>query len=97
MESHLIPRNVKGEVRYFNIFTPKSLLTMLIGVSAGLIFFFIFKALSFTIVGVVILSIFAGLGFVAGAFKIPYSTAFRDIKKDRWRLRRSGDNKVCKI
>lgn len=81
MATHLIPRNVKGEVRYFNIFTAKSLLTMLIGLAVGIIFFLIFNALTLKAVAWVMLAIFGGIGFLAGAFKVPYSTAFSILKK----------------
>ena len=71
MGTYYIPRNYKGETRLLYIFSIKSLVTTAIGAIIGLLFYFIFSAIGLKIVGVVILAIFAVIGYAVGAFKIP--------------------------
>lgn len=71
MATHYIPRNVKGEGRLLYIFTTKSLITSAIGGTIGFILFYIFSALGIKVVGIILLAIFALLGFGIGTIKIP--------------------------
>ena len=71
MGTYQIPRNYRGETRLLVIFTVKSLITTLAGAGLGAIFFFIFSIVGLKKVGLIILGIFALLGYIIGAFKIP--------------------------
>lgn len=71
MGTYQIPRNYRGETRLLYIFTIKSLITTLAGAGIGAIFWLIFSIIGLAKVGLIILAIFALLGYVAGAFKIP--------------------------
>lgn len=80
MRSYLIPRDVKGETRILTYFTPKSFLFTIVGILIGTVFFFIFKLLTLTITGVVILILFSLISFAVGALKIPETNAFAFFK-----------------
>lgn len=71
MGTYYIPRNYKGETRILYIFSIKSLITTAIGIGIGAIFYFIFKAISLKTVGVILMALFAVIGYVIGAVKIP--------------------------
>ena len=71
MGTYYIPRNYKGETRILYIFSVKSLITTAVGAGVGSVFLFIFNMMGLQMVGVVIMAIFALLGFVFGAVKIP--------------------------
>lgn len=72
MGTYYVPRNVGGETRILMIFTIKSLITTVIGATIGLLMYFIIgEMLKQKIVGVIILAIFALIGYAFGAFKIP--------------------------
>ena len=71
MGTYYIPRNYKGESRILYIFSIKSLITTALGAGIGAIFFFIFSALSLKTVGIAIMAIFAVIGYIIGAVKIP--------------------------
>lgn len=71
MATHYIPRDVKGEGRLLYIFSTKSLITTAIGATIGFILFSIFNSIGIKFVGIVLLAIFALLGFAAGTVKIP--------------------------
>lgn len=104
MQTYEIPRNYKGEGRILFIFSTKALIYSVIGAAIGLIFYFIFNMLGFTIVGLVITVIFAAIGFGIGTFKIPETTAFEVTKKTggeniddvivRWIKFKKNGNKV---
>ena len=81
MGTYQIPRNYRGESRILYIFTIKSLITTAIGAMAGSLFFFIFKAMNMTLIGLIIMAFFALIGFVIGAVKIPTIVAFPITKK----------------
>lgn len=81
MGTYQIPRNYRGESRILYIFTIKSLITTAVGAMAGSLFFFIFKAMNMTLVGLIIMAFFALIGFVIGAVKIPTIVAFPITKK----------------
>lgn len=71
MGTYYIPRNYKGETRLLYIFSIKSLITTAIGAAIGFLFYLIFSMIGIKIVGIIILAIFALLGYVVGALKIP--------------------------
>ena len=81
MGTYNLPRNVKGEGRILFIFSSKSLITTCIGGAVGLVFYFIFKILNLTMVGIVITLIFALIGYTIGMFKIPDTNGFEITRK----------------
>ena len=81
MGTYNLPRNVKGEGRILFIFSSKSLITTCIGGAVGLVFYFIFKILNLTMVGIVITLIFALIGYAIGMFKIPDTNGLEITRK----------------
>lgn len=71
MGTYNIPRNLRGETRILIIFSVKSLITTAIGALIGAIFLFIFSLLGLKIVGIIIMAVFALIGYAMGTFKIP--------------------------
>ena len=76
MQTYEIPRDYRGEGRILYIFSTKGLIYTAVGVAFGLIFYFIFKLVKLTIVGIVIALIFGLIGFCIGTFKMPDSKKF---------------------
>lgn len=81
MGTYYIPRNYRGESRILYIFTVKSLITTAIGAMCGSLFWVIFRSLGMNAVGLIIMAVFAFLGFAFGALKIPTIVAFPITKK----------------
>lgn len=81
MQTYEIPRNYKGEGRILYIFSIKGLIYTCIGAGIGLIFYFIFKMLNFSMVGFIITLVFAVIGFAIGTLKVPESNAFEITRK----------------
>lgn len=81
MQIHEIPRNYKGEGRILYIFSRKGLIFTCIGAGIGLIFFFLFRMIGYTLAGVIITLILGLIGFGIGTFKMPESSAFEITKK----------------
>ena len=81
MGTYYIPRNYRGESRILYIFTVKSLITTAVGAMAGSLFWVIFRAMNMNAVGLIILALFAFIGFAIGALKIPTIVAFPITKK----------------
>lgn len=81
MGTYYIPRNYRGESRILYIFTVKSLITTAVGAMCGSLFFFLFKSLNMTAVGLIIMGIFALIGFAVGALKIPTIVAIPITRK----------------
>lgn len=77
MGTYMIPRNTKGEGRILFIFSTKALIYTVVGGVIGLPFYYIFKALNATTVGIVITAILALIGFIVGTFKIPDSEGLK--------------------
>ena len=71
MGTYYIPRNYKGETRILYIFSIKSLITTAIGAGIGSIFLFLFSALALKNIGIIIMAVFAVMGYIIGAVKIP--------------------------
>ena len=76
MGTYNLPRNVKGEGRILFIFSAKALICTAIGGAIGLVFYLIFSLLSMGIVGIVLIVVFALIGFIIGMFKVPDSNNF---------------------
>ena len=81
MGTYYLPRNVKGEGRILFIFTTKSLIYTVVAAAIGLLFYFLFSALGMTIVGIIIVAIFALIGFLIGTIKMPELGKFEFSKK----------------
>lgn len=81
MGTYYIPRNYKGETRILYIFTVKSLITTAIGALVGSIFFLIFSAMAMKMVGIILMAVFALIGWAVGALKIPTIVAIPITKK----------------
>lgn len=81
MRSYEIPRNVKGEGRILYIFSTKGLIYTAIGAASGAIFYFIFRLIGLTYVGIIITLFFALVGFIIGTLKMPKIEAFEVTKK----------------
>lgn len=71
MGTYYIPRNYKGETRLLYIFSIKSMITTVLGALVGFVFYLIFSMVNLRMVGIVILAIFAVIGYCIGALKIP--------------------------
>lgn len=63
------------------IFTTKGLIYTVISTVIGLVFYSIFKTLNLKTIGVIILIIFALIGFVIGTCKVPEAGAIPVTKK----------------
>ncbi|MGN1269541.1 MAG: PrgI family mobile element protein [Clostridia bacterium] len=81
MGTYNLPRNVKGENRILFIFTTKSLIYTVVAAGIGLLFNFIFSMLNMTLVGIVIVAVFALIGFGIGTIKVPEIAKFEFSKK----------------
>ena len=97
MGTYYIPRNVKGESRILYIFSVKSLITTLIGGAFGFLFFFIFSIAGLTTLGWIFVAIFAVIGFVVGAVKIPTLSGIPLTKKIRRRVYWSNNTPLYEI
>ena len=72
MGSYYIPSNkLKGESRILYIFTGKSLIYTAVGALVGGMFYLIFNAIGMGTIGVIIMAVFALIGFSIATFKIP--------------------------
>ena len=71
MGTYNIPRNLRGETRILIIFSVKSLITTGIGLAIGALFFFIFSLINLKIVGIIMMALFALIGYAIGAVKVP--------------------------
>lgn len=81
MGTYYLPRSVKGEGRILFIFSTKSLITTCVGAVVGLPFYFIFKLIGLTIVGIVVTLIFAAIGYGIGMMKVPDNSGLKLSKK----------------
>ena len=76
-----IPRNVKGEGRILFIFSTKALIYTCIGGGIGLVFWWILDMIGAGTVGIVLIILFALIGFGLGTLKVPNSVAFEITRK----------------
>lgn len=90
MGTYNIPRNTKGEGRLFYIFSTKALIYTVGGILLGALFKWILglfgKAIPsiagvLSIIGIVLIIIFALIGFALGTFKVPHNDRFEITKK----------------
>lgn len=81
MGTYYIPRNYRGESRILYIFSVKSLITTAVGAMIGAVFFLIFGAIGLKVVGLIIMALFALIGYALGALKIPNIVAIPLTKK----------------
>lgn len=81
MGTYNIPRNVKGEGRILFIFSVKSLISTSIGGAIGLFFYLIFSLIGLDKVGLIIVAIFALIGYSIGMFKMPEANGLEIMKK----------------
>lgn len=90
MGSYEIPRNTKGEGRLFYIFSTKALIYTVAGILIGwllrLIPIMIGTAIPATmgvmkVIGVILIILFAVIGFVIGTFKVPQIERFDITRK----------------
>ncbi len=76
MSTHLIPRaNVKGQDRFFIIFTVPGLIGTLIGVGIGFLFYSVLDMLGLKAFGLIVMAVFGLIGFAVGQVKIPDTNA----------------------
>lgn len=76
MGSYYIPSNkLKGETRILIIFTPKSLIFTAAGAFIGLIFYLILSAVGLKTLGLIIMVIFALIGYAVVSIKVPSNGA----------------------
>lgn len=81
MGTYGIPRNTKGESRILYIFSIKALIYTAIGAAIGGVFYFLFKLVRLTIIGIIFVLLFGLIGFCIGTFKIPENNSFELGKK----------------
>lgn len=81
MGTYNLPRNIKGEGRILFIFSNKSLITTCVGAAIGLVFYIIFKLMKLTMIGVILVLVFAVLGYSVGMFKMPDSNGLEITRK----------------
>lgn len=77
MGTYMIPRNTKGEGRILFIFSTKALIYTVVGGLIGMPFYYLFKFIKMSVVGIVIVALLALVGFSIGTFKIPNSEGFK--------------------
>lgn len=81
MGPYNIPRNVKDEGRILFIFTGKSIIYTAIAAIIGSLSYFILDASGLKLIGMIVIAIFALIGFCIGTFKVPDIGAFSFTKK----------------
>ena len=82
MGTYYIPRDVKGEGRILYIFSKKALIYTCVGGMIGLLFYYLFKLINLTMVGIIIALVFALIGFIIGTFKMPDSQNWEITRKN---------------
>ena len=95
-----IPRDTKGEIRYFNIFSGRALIETAIGAIIGfslsygtihLLMSLDIKVKDSFIIELVVTAILGFLGFAISSFKIPDSPNFEITRKAGRRIYRSNN------
>lgn len=81
MGTYNLPRSVKGEGRILFIFTGKSLIYSVVAGGIGVLFYFILSIFKLNMIGILIVAIFALLGFLVGTLKVPDISKFEFTKK----------------
>jgi hypothetical protein len=88
--TYTVPRNVKGESRILYIFSTRSFLTTLASGLVGFLFSIIFTMVGLGNIGLIIVGIFAVIGYLLGTLTIPDSPIVG-------LLRKAGGEKVLDI
>ncbi len=81
MGTYNLPRNVKGENRILFIFSTKSLIYTVVAGAAGFLIYLLFKWINLSFVGLIIMALFALIGFGVGTLKVPEITKFEFSRK----------------
>ncbi|MCI9000194.1 MAG: hypothetical protein HFJ26_04565 [Clostridia bacterium] len=81
MGPYNIPRNVKDEGRILFIFTGKSMIYTVVCAAVGFFFYLIIAACGAKMIGMIVIAIFALIGYCVGTFKVPDLGAFAFTKK----------------
>lgn len=81
MSTYKIPRNVKGEGRILFIFSTKSLIYTTIGAGIGALIYLVLKMINLTMIGIIMIGLFALIGFVIGRFPMPDITTLEITRK----------------
>lgn len=71
MGTYRVPRNTKGESRILLIFSTKALIYTVVGIVIGYMINYVLKFIGINGVGIVIMAIFALIGFSIATFKVP--------------------------
>ncbi|MEG1990106.1 MAG: PrgI family protein [Clostridia bacterium] len=79
--TYTVPRNVKGESRFLLIFSMRSFITTALGAFIGFILSFVFNIFGLTMVGWIVIAVFAVLGFCIGTLTIPDSPIVGNLRK----------------
>ena len=82
--TYFVPRNVKGESRILYIFTMKSFIFTLVAGVIGVLVWMGFKAITGIenlVAMLVFIGVFAGIGYLIGALKIPDSPLMGPFRK----------------
>ena len=80
MATHYIPKNLKGETRILVIFSTKSLITTAIFAAIGGLLMLIFNSIGLKALGIILLIVFALIGYAVGTLKIPKITGLKFTK-----------------
>ncbi len=81
MSTYNIPRNLRGESRILYIFTVKGLITTAGGTLVGALFYLLFMIVGLKTAGLVVLGVFALIGFGIGTIRIPSVAGLQFTKK----------------
>ena len=81
MGTYNLPRNVIGEGRILFVFSTKALIYTMAGAGIGFVFYLIFSIVKLNIVGIILMLLFALIGFTIGTLKVPETNAFEITKK----------------
>ena len=79
--TYTVPRSAKGETRILNIFTIKALFSTAGFAAVGALPFFLLKSIGLTTAGVVILVIFAAVGYGMAMLTIPDAPIMGKLRK----------------
>ena len=81
MGTYLIPRDLKGEGRILTIFSYKALVYTVVGAGVGFLFYYLLKLIKLNTIGIIIMVLFALIGFLVGTLKMPNTKSFEITKK----------------
>ena len=76
-----IPRNYKGENKILFVFSMKSFIYTAVGGLIGVLLYTLLKLIKLSKLGIVLIVLFAGIGFAVATFKIPDGSSFEFSKK----------------